>query len=348
MNKLHENDTLEIVINWLVENLKDNNSFTPHKYTIPDVTSKGIYFWFMHPDGYKQFSDFVEITPIVPVYKRIIDSIEYDLVYLGTAGTGKNGGSNLQKRFEWHIIKPHHTPSNICHGTLSTLRAGLGSLLSDDLILPNTEKLVNEFMTKYMKLYWIEYPDNKELIDNDEIILIKRIKPLFNLDYNPNANIDAIHNPTRIYKIRRNEINNSTKLRLDCNNNNNSKKAEKKNPKPKIPVLSNKSDNCITFNVSVNQSIHEVINQINNLPVPCTFICRNAVDVNQPVYPSNNNLGWRTTGNIGNQNIYTYFTAPDINYTNNHNYQSNIRWRFIQEEMRLNGIDNITVNVCPL
>ena len=345
MNKLHENDTLEIVINWLDKNLNNQKKITPHTDTIPNVKSKGIYFWFMHLDGYKQLSDFVEITPIVPVYKRIIDGTEYDLVYLGTAGTGKKGYSNLKERFVWHINQKH-TESNVCHGTLSTLRAGLGSLLSDDLILPNTEKLVNEFMTKYMKLYWIEYPDNKELIDNDEIILIKRIKPLFNLDYNPNANIAAIHNPTRIYKIRRNEIEKTTKLRLDCNNN--SKKAEKKNPKPKIPVLSNKSDNCITFNVSVNQSIHEVINQINNFPVPCTFICRNAIDANQTVYPSNNNLGWRTTGNIGNQNIYTYFTAPDINYANNHNYQSNIRWRFIQEEMLLNNIQNITVTVCPI
>jgi len=218
MNKLHENDTLEIVINWLVENLKDNNSFTPHKDNIPTIKSKGIYFWFMRPDGYKQLSKFVEITPIVPVYKRIIDGIEYDLVYLGTAGTGKKGYSNLEKRFDWHINQ-EHTLGNICHGTLSTLRAGLGSLLSDDLILPNTEMLVNEFMAKYMKLYWIEYPDDKVLIDDDEHKLIDKFRPLLNLQNNPNARANAIANSTQRYKQRRNEVKRNTKLRLNCNNN---------------------------------------------------------------------------------------------------------------------------------
>ena len=63
-------------------------------------------------------------------------------------------------------------------GTLSTLRQGIGSLLSDDLIIPDTETKVNNFLRNHLKVYWIEYPNNMQLIDNDEDILIKGLKPL--------------------------------------------------------------------------------------------------------------------------------------------------------------------------
>ncbi len=71
--------------------------------------SKGIYFWFLHPEGYKELSQFIDVKPIEPKISRKINGIEYDLVYLGTAGTGKNGGGNLNERFSWHIVKPHHS-----------------------------------------------------------------------------------------------------------------------------------------------------------------------------------------------------------------------------------------------
>ena len=200
---------------WLNENLLITNSFVPHIDEIPNVKSKGIYFWFMHPNGYKTLSNYVTINPINPKYTKDIDGIKYDLVYLGTAGTGKKGNSNLNERFEWHVNQ-NHSESNICHGTLSTLRAGLGALLADDLIIPNTEEAVNTFMKDYMKVFWIEYSDNKSLIDNDEKILIKGIKPLLNLKNNPNSKAIAQANTSQVYKTRRAEIYKNTRLRLGC------------------------------------------------------------------------------------------------------------------------------------
>jgi hypothetical protein len=96
------------------------------------------------------------------------------------------------------------------------LRASIGSILSSDLILPNTEEMVNAFMKKYMKVFWIEYPKDKSHIDNDEKILIKVIRPLLNLKNNPNARANAIANSTQVYKIRRSEVYKNTRLRLGC------------------------------------------------------------------------------------------------------------------------------------
>ena len=106
-------------------------------------------------------------------------------------------------------------------------------------------------------------------------------------------------------------------------------------------------EKCILFKVNINESIHDVVNNYPNLPIPCRFICRNSLNPNQFVYPSVINYGWRKTGN-GLQNIYTYFNNVDINYANNHGYNANIRWRFIQEEMQIMGINEITVTVCPI
>jgi hypothetical protein len=330
---------------WLNQNLLLPNSFVPHVDSIPNVKSKGIYFWFMHPDGYKALSNYVTIEPIEPKYTRNIDGVKYDLVYIGTAGTGKKGNSNLADRFEWHIIKPHHTDSNICHGTLSTLRAGLGALLSNDLILPNTESEVNGFMKNYMKVFWIEYPDDNDLIDRDEKILIKVIKPLFNLDYNSNSYVAAINNPTKLYKNRRDKIYKSTKERIGCNKivKKSSKKIDSK--KLNVSIKTTTTDildkKCTRFRVNVTQSIHTVVRGIPNLPTPCSFICEDSLNPNQVVYPSQNE-NWRGTGDI-----YRYFSRPDDNYANNHGYNSNIKWRFIQQEMQILGINEITVTVCP-
>jgi hypothetical protein len=203
------------LMEWLNKNLLPENSFLPHEDSIPLLKSKGIYFWFLHPDGYKTLSNYVTIEPIEPKYTKNIDGIIYDLVYLGTTGTGKNGNSTLTKRLEWHICQKH-TLSTIKQkqSALSTLRTGLGSLLSDDLILPNTEKLINNFMRTNMVIYYVEYPNINEVIDNDEKILIKNFKPLLNLKNNTNSHKSSATNSTKDYKFRRNIIQKNTKKRL--------------------------------------------------------------------------------------------------------------------------------------
>jgi hypothetical protein len=348
MRALTTGDDFENIKSWLETYLDSEKSFIPCKEELlylkskEDSKSKGIYFWFMQTVGYKALSDFDEIKPVKKTYSIDIDAVKYDLVYLGTAGTGKSGNSNLAERFEWHIIKPYHTSSNICHGTLSTLRAGLGALLSDDLIIPDTENLVNTFMKDYMKVFWIEYSDNKSLIDNDEKVLINGIKPLLNLKNNPNARANAIANSTQVYKIRRINVKNNTLNVIKCKG-----ESESIMKKSKVPTENKISyeeqiltevNGCVEYSVLIWQDIAIVTRGIECLPSGKCKI---------EIWDSNNcdNVfkKWqRITGkNPEGQNIYTYFSNTS---SDNINKRSVVLLRWMQD----NNIEEITVRVCPI
>lgn len=322
---------------WLNQNLAEENSITPHSDSIPRISSKGIYFWFMHPDGYKALSNFVAIEPITPRYTKEINGVKYDLVYLGTSGTGKEGNSNLTKRLDWHINQQHST-SSVISGALSTLRQGLGSLLADDLIIPNTENLINTFMKKYTLVFWIEYPDNKQLIDSDEDLLIIEIRPLLNLKNNPNKTIFG--NSTIIYKLRRGIVVKSSKSRIENNSNNiNTTTKMKTNQEP---ILANNSmtvnNGCVEFKVNVNQSVADIADALANLPVgPCTIEIINPQN-GQNVYVQNNGNPLRTIRTIG-RTVCAYFEAVDA--------QGPPKAQVVQNEMIHNGIQEIIVRVCP-
>jgi hypothetical protein len=90
----------------------------------------------------------------------------------------------------------------------------LGALLSEDLIESNTEALVNQLMEDYFIIFFIKYPINKSLIESDESILIKELRPLLNIKGNPNSLKIALENSTKLYKKRRKEIEKNTKKRL--------------------------------------------------------------------------------------------------------------------------------------
>lgn len=210
------NATFDQVTQWLERNLDDLKSISAHHTqtrTVPQT--KGIYFWFMKKEGYMALSKFVNISPLPNIYSRPINNETYDLVYLGTAGTGKEGNSNLQERLQWHIEQKHRESAiNQKNSALSTLRTGMGALLANDLILPNTEQLINSFFQKYMFVYWISYSGNKKEIDSDEKAIIKAINPIFNLKNNPNALANAPINVTKLYKSRRKLVEQNTKGRL--------------------------------------------------------------------------------------------------------------------------------------
>ena len=346
------NADFDQLTSWLNENLNDKKSIKAccqEVHKVPET--KGIYFWFMHPDGYNALS----IKPIQPKYPREINEVEYYLVYIGTAGvrnnsSGVNNG-HLKERLKWHLCD-NKGVSGLCSGTMSTYRRTLGGLISDDLIANNTQDKIDELLCNYFIIYYVEYPgaflDVKDEVNSDEDVLIDVIRPILNLDKNPNAK-----NPKHItFEIqqRRQIVEKDSKKRW-CNEKPNAK-AKTMNSKPNKPKTSNPTitseEHCLQFTVNINQSIHTVINngQNQNLPIPCKFICRNTLNPNQVVYPSLINGGWRTTGG-GVQNIFTYFNNVDDNYSNNHGYNSNIRWQFIQEEMQIMGINEITVTVCP-
>ena len=201
------NPSFEQAKEWILRNIEDcivaepaNLSKVPKK--------KGFYFWFMKPEGYKELSKFVEIDGIEP-------RVEKDgrhLVYIGTAGSGKEGNSHLFERLKWHITQAH-SKSAICSGVISNFRAGLGALLSEDLILPNTEPELNAFLKNYFVVCWVTLED-ESTIDLYEGRLIKIIRPVFNIKLNPNATV--ANHATRLYNTRRALILKSTQERLGC------------------------------------------------------------------------------------------------------------------------------------
>lgn len=343
--KINPNANFKDLTSSLDQNLIDENSITPHSDNIPKILSKGIYFWFMHPDGYKALSNYVAIEPITQRYTKEINDVKYDLVYLGTTGTGKQGKSNLHGRLKWHINQ-YHSESTICRkeSILSTLRTALGALLADDLIIPDTKSIVNTFMKKYTRVFWIEYPDNKQLIDSDEKILINGIKPLINIQNNPNALQNANNNPTITYKLRRNLVEKNTKSRLGFDNN------KPKNTKTEMttkPILSNNINNstgvynsCVEFRVTQNQSIAVVAGTIRNLPVgPCTIEIINAIN-RQNVYVQNNGNPIRIIRTAG-RTVSQYFNSPDTAI-------GLYKWEVVRNEMIEKNIENISVTVCPI
>jgi cytoplasmic iron level regulating protein YaaA (DUF328/UPF0246 family) len=335
-------DNFASIILWLEDNLSQQfiNAKCENINIIPN--SKGIYFWYLNKEGYDAISKDFKISPFENIHAIIEDQIEYHLVYIGSSGTGKKGYYDLNQRLKWHLCEKHNEGS-ICTGFISTLRKGIGSLIANDLILPDTENEINEIFSRYFKIKWIEYSDSIH-IDSDEKILINILKPLLNIKNNPNARANAIPNSTRDYKIRRNIITNATLIRLDCFGENENEMKKKLEPSEKAISYEHQklsSENkCVEFTVSNTQSIAQVIRGIVNLPIgTCCVICYNSDNHNDIVYAKANGNGWRKTGSKG-QNIYTYFSNIDTNQGNQY------RWQIIQNEMILRGIAEITVKVC--
>ena len=52
--QLNDNASFDDIAKWLNENLSDKDSLIPHLNPIPQIGSKGIYFWFMNPEGYEK------------------------------------------------------------------------------------------------------------------------------------------------------------------------------------------------------------------------------------------------------------------------------------------------------
>jgi hypothetical protein len=320
------------------------NSFRPHVDEIPKSKSKGIYFWFMRQEGYNQLSKYIEINPIETRYTKEIDGMKYDLVYLGTAGVRNNkSGINkghLEERLNWHIAK-NKSKSALKSGTMSTYRRTIGALIEDDLIENNTQKILDDFFRNEFIIFFIEYPgsfsDVKEIVNGDETILIEIVRPIFNLDKNPNAKIT--NHITYLIQERRQLIEKSSKSKLGI--------MEKKERKVKMKTSKEKAkfqiNECAEFKVHKNQNIIDVANDLIDLPVgPCTIeiFSNDKLDVRKYV-----NGKMRKITKF-NRSVSSFFIAPDTNYGAGNISKSKI----ISDEMNnvQKPIEIITVRVCPI
>ena len=340
---------------WLNQNLNKTIIIpTPKNIPLLLTDKKGIYFWFMHPDGYKKLSNHIKIKPLDNRFEKTIEGVKYHLVYLGTAGVRNNSNginnSHLRERIEWHILI-NKEESHLCNVTMSTFRRTVGPLISDDLIEVDTQNKIDGIFEKYFKIFFIVYPgsflDVKDVVNSDEGILIDKFRPLFNLDKNDNAR-ELDHITSKI-QTRRNLVEKSTKIRLGCNKTKTPKAKNEKSPKTKRArnktnkknsevAISFIGKNCTEFNVLQNQNIHKVINARNDLPKgECWILLFNSAKPSQLVYASKRKDGWRKTGGIGIQNIFKFFDNSDKKIK---------KWKIVQNEMKEKKIKEITVRVC--
>lgn len=183
---LQHSMNIQQIKEWIFNNASTQSPIIPIAENLDIVPkTKGIYFWFMKPDCYKELSKLIEIKAIEP---RIEDKNEWHLVYIGIAGILKEEKSELHERLDWHI-KNHSVSSIGLKGgnpSLSTFRHTIGCLLSNDLIEDNTSSTndkIKECLKKYFKVYWIEYsePNLKQLLKKDEELLISKVYLPFNL-----------------------------------------------------------------------------------------------------------------------------------------------------------------------
>lgn len=339
------NSNIADIHKWLGKNLSDKKSIKACCKDVLEVpTTKGIYFWFVKKEGYKELNTFLPIKRDETAYSTKINGSMYDLVYLGTAGarnnsSGTNSG-NLQERLKWHLCNTKNI-SALCNGTMSTYRRTLGALLASDLIDNDLQTILGNFLCKYFYIYYVEYPgsfkDVKNVIDQDEDILIDILRPIFNLSKNPNAKNSA--HLTGIIQKRRQLVERNSKEK-HCNQVASDNTGKSSLAKIKIDTAVQMPGNnlCIEFKVKRHQNIAEVASGIIDLPIgPCSI---ELYSKNREIIKSYINGKIRTIRTEG-RTVSQFFNAPDAN---------TLKWRLVQNEMndKKNPIDVITVRVCQI
>jgi hypothetical protein len=340
---LKSSDTPNQLKQWLIKNLSESNRIKACGSSVEKVPSvKGIYFWFIKEDGLSKLNKIEFPSNLTFVNTRKINGSKYHLVYIGTAGarnnsSGSNTG-NLRERLNWHL-SDNKSISALYHGTMSTYRRTIGSLLMDDLIANGAQRIIDDFLCKYFMIYYIEYPGNfsevQNEINNDESILIKSFKPIFNIAKNPNVRISG--NICHSIKLRRQKI--EKKSKDWCFKQTKKASAIEKKVQPKSKNQIKVLDNCIEFCVNKNQNIIEVLASIKNVPSgPCSIELFSESHLPIKTY-INGKVRKITTSK---RTVISYFNSPDTKLGNLS------RWKIIRDEMNdlKKPIEKITVRVC--
>lgn len=187
---LNSTDNIETIKNWLDENLTNENLFTPIQDAIPELPSKGIYFWFMKPAGYHIFSNYLPIQALAAKYSRVINGEQFDLVYIDESYKNNN---TITETLKWHINNVNDAEGINALKKSSPLRQVIGALLSDDLIDGDIQNSVSDFIYKNLIVFWV-----KDFTCDTMYILItvNRLKfvltPLFVKPTDPNIILNNI------------------------------------------------------------------------------------------------------------------------------------------------------------
>lgn len=339
------------IYDWINLNTSDKNSINAcidESFRVP--SEKGIYLWYIHPKGYDALSNYIKLTPLNNCLTRKIDESLYDLVYVGTAGvrnntSGVNNG-HLRGRLRWHLCNIHSNTA-IKSGTISTLRKTLTALISDDLLLNSVQLELNNIFRKWFKVYWIVYPGTfehvKECVSEDESILIKYLRPIFNLKNNLNisekGHLSSFIQQRRMM-IEKNTLNRLSKITdtLSASNSN------KSGVDASVSIIKNKEINCVSFVVGQSQLAHEVIGLMRELPKgPCIITIVNNKSKSISIYSSKHGDGSRKIRESG-RSVADYFRAPDTVYKDGKLTKSKV----LQEIMVAKNIQEVEITICKM
>jgi hypothetical protein len=215
----------------------------------------------------------------------------------------------------------------------------------DDLISNGAQDSVDALFGKYFKICYIPYHGEPDTIiadiNDDEVILIKGLTPLFNIRNNPNASDET--QVTCQIRARRRVVEQRTK-ELFCSKDSSKKEKKGKTSKPN-GIISNhvdsNSDDNVSFRVKINELIHEVASRTPNLPVgPCTFTICDCEEPTTFLYCQANSKKERKIRTPGRK-ISEYFQAPDTAFKDRKTSKS----RVVQNEMEIKTINEIVVRV---
>lgn len=338
------NDTPSSTINWLEENFENRNQIEAAVEHLKDVSEeRGIYFWFMEQEAYESLSEFINVDALPGTYSRHMSGVQYDLVYIGTAGSRPNSSGwnkgNLRQRLKWHLFD-NRGAKHVCNGTISTFRKTIAALLGNDLIENDVQVRLDRIFRDYFKIAFIEYQgdfyDVHPIINNDEAFLIDNLTPLFNIRSNKNAR--APETMTNTIKKRRNIIELSTKLRLV-----NDEFDEDIYLSDDLTVEVRTTNECQLFEVNAHQLVDEVAEAFPNLLCGrCTIELFDSLN-NNSVYPKEKGSSVRSIRAAG-RTVSEYFKSPDTNFLEGNISKSVV----VQQLMIEENINSIIVRVCPI
>jgi hypothetical protein len=306
---LNSTDNFETIKNWLDGTLTDTNSFTPYQDAIPQVLSKGIYFWFMKPAGYQMLSKHIKIEAKEEKYYRIINNDQFDLVYIGR---GNNNTNNISEHLTWHI--------NEDHNELSPLRKVISLLLSDNLMNLKEKGVVKNFIENYTKVFWIEYSKVFEnTIDSNIIKLTEKLNPLLVKLNNPSFNekikerLNQLTNETELItngitiKYLKNYNKGKSAAELMVSKKRNCKNIKKEDISLKINEINGNMGKTLMDKLKITKKYALIFKLFKKLPEKIEEEDSNEKENKNLVFWKSEMKGWRYTGSKEKQHLDTYF-----------------------------------------
>ena len=199
------------------------------------------------------------------------------------------------------------------------------------------------FLYLLHRIPW-HFLDVKDQVNSDESVLIDVLRPIFNLDKNPNAKI--VNHTTYNIQKRRQLVENNSKNKWSVAKKS-STTSKKGSPKKRVTrvllteskvVLLENNKNCVEFMANRKDNISSIAESIKKLPVgPCKIEIFSNDRNDSRTYINAQPRSIRAV----NRTVSDYFNAVDP-------ANGNIpKWQLIQEEMnnKKKIIETITVRV---